>query len=279
MKHRRPVRSKNGLRAFTLIELLVVIAIIAVLAGLLLPSLSRAKIKAQGIECMNNSRQLLLAWIMYAADNGEVLVQNQNSSAPNEPVQNNWVTGFLTWAGDEDNTNVLYLLDPIYSQLAAYFSSSRNIFKCPADNYLSPTQRGLGWNLRVRSMSMNFFVGDGFTPGSKDWYSDRIVYKRMSDLKKLSPCDTWVFVDEHPDSINDGCLFDPPDTSSFTDMPASFHNNACGIAFADGHSEIHRWLDGVTCPPVQYITWTSVGASTYNDPDFAWFEAHTGEPP
>ena len=112
-----------------------------------------------------------------------------------------------------------------------------------------------------------FFSRQRFEPGNKDWYPDRIVYKRMSDLRKLGPCNTWLFCDEHPDSINNGCLFDPPDTSTFTDMPASFHNNACGIAFADGHSEIHKWLDGATCPPIRYITWTSVGNTTDLTPE------------
>jgi len=145
---------------FTLIELLVVIAIIAILASMLLPALSKAKTKAQGIYCLNNNKQLALAWIMYASDNRDVLVENQNLSAPGN-VLNSWITGFLTWTTAGDNTNILYITEPKYAKLALHMSGSKNSYKCPADKFISAAQRARGWTARTRSVAMNFYVGVG----------------------------------------------------------------------------------------------------------------------
>ncbi|MCL5097977.1 MAG: prepilin-type N-terminal cleavage/methylation domain-containing protein, partial [Candidatus Omnitrophica bacterium] len=203
-----PCDSRKSHRGFTLIELLVVIAIIAILAGMLLPALSKAKSKTQGIFCMNNTKQLALAWIMYAGDHDDTLALNQNLNPKETGRTGSWVNGWLDWTDWADNTNVQYLLDPKYSTFAKYFSNTKNVYKCPADIYLSRIQRAKGWTERVRSVSMNFWMGDGNPAGSKDWGST--VYKKMSDMKRNAPVNAWVFVDEQPDSINDGAMYVDP---------------------------------------------------------------------
>jgi prepilin-type N-terminal cleavage/methylation domain-containing protein/prepilin-type processing-associated H-X9-DG protein len=277
--HPNPVRfpGRQRRRGFTLIELLVVIAIIAILAGMLLPALSRAKAKAQGIMCMNSTKQLMVAWHMYNGDNNDRFPAAYHGGNAQNPVINDpkapWVVGWLTWDLSADNTNTLYLIDPRYSKLATYFGNSKNVFKCPSDKYLSGVQRTRGWTERVRSISGNIYVGEG---NAEDGPMDTATYshpKRTSDLTIPGPTETWVYVDEHPDSINDAGFF-APYASEWIDMPASYHNGACGFAFADGHSEIHRWTGTKT---KQKITLQDMGhtVTTVNDPDVRWMRQKT----
>jgi len=142
---------------------LVVIAIIAILAGMLLPALARAKGKATGILCMNNTKQLMLANHMYQGDNNDKFPGAYHGgfqpgvNARERP----WVTGWLDWTTSSDNTNTIFLLDPRYAVLATYFANAKNIYKCPADKFVSPAQRARGWTERVRSVSGNIYVGEG----------------------------------------------------------------------------------------------------------------------
>jgi prepilin-type N-terminal cleavage/methylation domain-containing protein/prepilin-type processing-associated H-X9-DG protein len=252
MKRPRASCQPRHAAAFTLIELLVVIAIIAILAGMLLPALTRAKTKAQGISCLSNTRQLGLAWVLYADDHSGRLTYNvggdakTRSPAPHTPL--NWVNNVMSWTTDEDNTNIATIQN---SALGAY---ARNyaIYRCPADHALSEEQRNFAWTARIRSYSMNAMIGDAgefSQSGSNKNNPDYIQFFNAAAIPH--PSHIFVFLDEHPDSINDGYFVDRAYSSSWNDLPGSYHNGAAEFSFADGHSETHAWKFALTKPAPQ----------------------------
>ena len=262
-------------RAFTLIELLVVIAIIAILAALLLPALSKAKQKAQAVQCMNNNKQLGLAWMMYAGDNNDYLAINSDRSADWNGAHS-WVSGWLTWGLDRDNTNTLRLTDDRFSSLGPYTARAAKIYWCPTSTYLHPDQRAAGWAHRVRSVAMNAAIGNGDKSADFPWL--KFVARKMGDFLNPGPSDSWLFTDEHADSIDDAILYSNPGSTNgigmFTELPSSDHGGACGMAFADGHAEIHRWKDPRTVVPVTYTRVQRVQMNSYNQ-DLAFIAART----
>ena len=267
-----------GSGAFTLIDLLVVIAIIAILAAMLLPALSKAKIRAQGIGCMNNTKQLTYAWRMYAEDNRDVLPFAYATSTGVAPYV--WVPGILDDANPSAAENWNLDLTVKKSILWSYCGNSVGIWHCPADTSYGINNLGQRVN-RVRSVTMSNWVGgNGNSPetGYKGYWGlnspNSVVFRKLSQMNRPGPAMTYVLLDERQDSINDGYFVTEMDgypneaTTKIVDYPASYHNRAAGFSFADGHSEIRRWVDARTCPPIR--TGLPLNVASPNNKDVTW---------
>jgi prepilin-type N-terminal cleavage/methylation domain-containing protein/prepilin-type processing-associated H-X9-DG protein len=254
---------------FTLIELLVVIAIIAILAAMLLPALSKAKAKAKGIMCMSNGRQLSLAWRLYADDNNGGLVASLATGG--RPV---WMNGQLDF-NNANPSNWDITQDMVKSPLWSYVAKNQAIFKCPSDPTFVTVAGVVKPRIRSVSMSQVFDFGQWLT--ADNWRT----YAKMDAIVRSEQ--TFVFVDEAPGSINDAAFANQCDgsqgvagTPAFIDHPAIFHNFATGFAFADGHSEIHKWFGSEIR---NFTTSTGAGQHTVSAPgdiaDFNWLAMNT----
>ncbi len=262
---RKPLRSA---KAFTLVELLVVIAIIGILAALLLPTLSKARQKTKGIVCLSNLKQLTTAWMLYAGDYDDRLATNACDANTNS-----WAAGWLDWSdpADRDNTNIFNIMSP--QGLLWPYSKSLPIYVCPSD----PSTVDINGVIypRVRSVSMNQRMNGSDYPSAP--LGEFNNPNKLSAIINPGPAMAFVFIDERADSINDGFfvvyMLDTGAGARLGNIPANYHNGCSAISFADGHTEIHKWVDPRSEPPLIPNGLVSIGPVP-NDPDIAWLQLH-----
>ncbi|MBI5799891.1 MAG: type II secretion system protein [Verrucomicrobia bacterium] len=263
----RPISRRGG---FTLIELLVVIAIIAILAGMLLPALSKAKAKGQGIACLSNSKQLHLAWILYHEDMDGRIVPNTGGTQPLTATNLFWNVGSLTAGtgyvlGNETNA-ALFM-----NALLGRYAGNEKVFRCPGDKYMAPTLNAPF----ARSVSMNRWMNGSVTPAGAPF----TLYRRAAEMR--SPTELYVFIHEAASGIDDSLFtmnMDPANANTFVscNSAAAVHNSATALGFADGHSESHRWVNTQKNAATQ-------GQEEVNrmlpnpTPDATWLKAKTTE--
>jgi prepilin-type N-terminal cleavage/methylation domain-containing protein/prepilin-type processing-associated H-X9-DG protein len=294
-----PQRSVVG---FTLIELLVVIAIIAILAAVLLPVLAAAKRRALEAECINNLKELQVGWVLYAGDCQDYMLPN---SPFNYPALDSWCpnTGSLpqaamNWSYAVGNTNAVYYKNTI---LTPYMSSQFGVYRCPGDVW--PSRNGF----RIRDYSMQGQVGNvyskfalGTQKGTESMNPTAVAYVKLTELRSQpGPSDTIVFLEEHPNSLVNNSVQDgylqvesDPTQPSFPDVPGSNHHWGCGMSFADGHVEMHKWLTSVLQLPVMPIDGTTARSAngqgggplvsgiqtSAQNQDWVWFTTHCAAP-
>lgn len=268
----------NRKHGFTLMELLVVIGIIGVLAALLLPAVNHSKEQGYSIRCMNNSRQLGLAWILYADDNDGKLVPNcAGYRSGTDEFSPSWSGGWLDFSARLDNINTAYLIDPDYrngAKLGAYIKNP-SVYRCPGDR----SQVNIYGTVyhRVRTYSMNSYIngiswGRPFGP----WQSSAFkTYRRFSEIIRPAPAQLWLMMDEREDSINDGYFSFDVGEGKIVDYPGSYHSGSANINFADGHTEKKKWYDERTKPVIDKGELIELNVPSPANLDIDWLERRT----
>ena len=243
-------RARRRRAGFTLLELLVTVSIIAILAGLLLPALASARAKARAIQCVHNLRQLSTACLLYASDAEDAFPYNMGTDEIRRVVAqgryDNWTSSIMSWELDADNTNKFLLTR---GGIGPELSGTAAVYKCPNDLVVSDLQAQHGITARVRSYSMNAMVGNAGQYSRGGHNVNNPDYKQFFRTGEIPrPADIFVFIEEHPDSIGDGYFLNRVEEREWTDLPASYHNGAANLTFADGHVETHTWREAATRP-------------------------------
>jgi hypothetical protein len=271
MKSDRTV-SANTRHGFTRLDLVVILATLVLFAAIILPALGNSS-PSRSLVCMDNLRRLQAAWFLYAEDRQGKLPGNYHGAlVPTSDRERPWATGWLDWADRQDNTNVVYLTDSRYACLSEFLTQDATLYKCPADDFVSLSQLRRGWTARVRSYAMNCYLGEGNQETGPLGGNFPIIL-RLDEFKSLPPGRTFVFTEEHPDSINDPLLF--VNMSSdwlWIDLPGSFHDGASWFTFADGHLESRVWQSASTVRPVRF-TYANNTPAQPDDPDLIWLRA------
>jgi len=276
-----PNRSGLHQRAFTLVELAAIVATLLLLGLIMAHGLANARDGGQAVRCLNNHRQLITAWQMYADDNNGLLVMNFHggdaaggagaSITANRP----WALGWQDWTTSSDNTNSQFLVADKYSVLAKYFNREPRVYQCPADTYVSIPQETRGWIRRARSYSMSMAMGNG-NAESGPWDPLYKHVRTITDLQIPTVANAFVFIEEHPDSMNDPA-FQLPYATALVDAPANHHNGACAVTFADGHSEVHAWSGAAIGGRNARVLFQDFSYSVIDrgDPDVHWLSLHS----
>ena len=268
---------------FTRTDLLAIATVLTGLSVLTVASLANGRIHNSAIVCLNNHRRLVQSWLLYADDFEGRVANNMGIPGTIDAIQSgrfdNWANNAMTWSAtsstsDISNSNLNWAAKGL---IAPYGDGAIDIYRCPADNYVSVQQRSRGWDSRLRSVSMNTFFGryDLNSPsGPRNFFFPEYrQFMKLTDVPK--PAVTWVTLDEHADSINDGLFLNQPFASGWQDIPASYHDGACVFSYADGHSDLHRWTSATSIYPVRF-SYFSRPFDAAGREDFAWYKERTG---
>lgn len=269
----KPPVSRSHATGFTRTELLVTFATLALVAAATRPVWSNGGL-SKSLLCLDNLRRLQGAWLLYTSDQrGRLPINLGISEALNPmPERAGWITGVMSWGTEHTVTNPMYLVHPSFATLAPYTGPDATLYKCPEDVYLSPQQLLRGWRERVRSYSMNHFLGY-----SQDFFPAYRYMRKLADFLTFAPSSAYVLLEEHPDTINDPQFLFNPDIAQWGDLPASLHEAACWFSFADGHVELRRWQSAATIRPVRYayLPGSPLGP---DDPDWTWVKERSSVP-
>jgi hypothetical protein len=271
-----PASDPHGALAFTRADFLASIAVVSVFGLLAAPAVANNRGSSLVGRCMSNMRHLALAWQLYAEDNNGRLVHNyhggeaQGGVGAGNPKAAPWAQGWLDWTTSPDNTNVLLIRTTRFARIAPYIGAAENVHRCPTDQFVTPVQRSRGWQARVRTVSMNASLGEG-NAESGPWTPLYAHRKTLSELLIPGPAETTVFIEEHPDSVNDP-LFFPPANRQWIDWPAALHDGAAMFSFADEHVELHHWSTSLRASKVQF---SPNAPSAGSGSDIHWMSFHT----